>query len=119
MFWLKTTHFTQWLFAKQLPYFIIRFYISNRIASRGFTDWVLIYHFYLRNAIYISCNRFMKTNFISKLHLSIFAMQDIDICFTKVVFPLPLTPLTTQNTFNGNSTVIFFKIILPCTFYFN
>ena len=34
MLWLIATHFTQWLFAKKISYFIVCFYISNRIASR-------------------------------------------------------------------------------------
>ena len=31
-------------------------------------------------------------------------------CLTKVVFPLPLTPLTTHKLCNGNCTSIFFKL---------
>ena len=33
MLWQKPAHFTQWLFTEKLAYFIICFYISNRIAA--------------------------------------------------------------------------------------
>ncbi len=48
----------------------------------------------------------------------IFCNAGYRICFTNVVLPLPLTPLTTHNTFKGNSTVIFFRLccLAPSTF---
>src|SRR5262245_54835674 len=67
MLWLKPPHLAQRLLRKQVAYLIIRLYISNRVAARGFANRVLVDHLDLADAVNITRNRLMKSNFIAKL----------------------------------------------------
>src|SRR5437867_771769 len=66
MFWQKSTHLAQWLFCEKIADVIVRLDISNRVASRRFTDWILINQFDLRNAFCIARDRLVKAHFVSK-----------------------------------------------------
>jgi len=56
MLGLKTTHFAQWLFGKQLPDFIISFDVCYRIGTGRFANRILIHHLNIRDAWSIARN---------------------------------------------------------------